>query len=47
MKQGESAIPSNIEAAKAKYTNPRQKKMPWKREGMEQYNQLHEEVRQD
>jgi hypothetical protein len=47
MKQGESAVPSNIEPAKAKYTNPGQKKMPWKSEGMEQYNQLHEEVRQD
>jgi hypothetical protein len=47
MKQGESAIPSNVEPAKAKYTNPGQKKMPWKSEGMEQYNQLHEEVRQD
>jgi hypothetical protein len=27
--------------------NPGQKKMPWKSEGMEQYNQLHEEVHQD
>jgi hypothetical protein len=47
MKQGESTIPSNVKPAKAKYTNPRQKKMPWKSEGMEQYNQLHEEVCQD
>jgi hypothetical protein len=47
MKQGERAIPSNIEPAKARYTNPGQKMMPWKSEGMEQYNQLHEEVRQD
>jgi hypothetical protein len=47
MKQGESTVPSNIEPAKAKYTNPGQKKMPWKSEGMERYNQLHEEVRQD
>jgi hypothetical protein len=37
--------PSNVKPAKAKYTNPGQKKMPWKSEGMEQYNQLHEEVR--
>jgi hypothetical protein len=35
MKQGESAVPSNIEPAKAKYTNPGQKMMPWKSEGME------------
>jgi hypothetical protein len=41
MKQGESAIPSNVKPAKAKYTNPGQS------EGMEQYNQLHEEVHQD
>jgi hypothetical protein len=47
MKQGESTIPSNVEPAKSKYTNPGQKKMPWKSEGMERYNQLHEEVRQD
>jgi hypothetical protein len=47
MKQGESAIPSNVKPAKANYTNPGQKKMPWKSEGMEPYNQLHEEVRQD
>jgi hypothetical protein len=47
MKQGESTIPSNVEQGKAKYTNPGQKKMPWKSEGMEQYNQLHEEVWQD
>jgi hypothetical protein len=47
MKQGESTVPSNIEPAKAKYTNPGQKKMPWKSEGMERYNQLHEEVCQD
>jgi hypothetical protein len=47
MKQGESTVPSNIEPAKAKYTNPGQKKMPWKSEGMERYNQLHEEVHQD
>jgi hypothetical protein len=38
MKQGESAVPSNVEPAKAKYTNPGQKKMPWKSEGMERYN---------
>jgi hypothetical protein len=30
-----------------KFTNPGQKKMPWKSEGMEWYNQLHEEVHQD
>jgi hypothetical protein len=47
MKQGESTVPSNVKPAKAKYTNPGQKKMPWKSEGMEQYNQLHEEVHQD
>jgi hypothetical protein len=47
MKQGESTVPSNVEPAKAKYTNPGQKKMPWKSEGMERYNQLHEEVNQD
>jgi hypothetical protein len=47
MKQGESTVPSNVELAKAKYTNPGQKKMPWKSQGMEQYNQLHEEVHQD
>jgi hypothetical protein len=47
MKQGESTVPSNIKPAKAKYTNPGQKKMPWKSEGMQRYNQLHEEVRQD
>jgi predicted NACHT family NTPase len=47
MKQGESTVPSSIKPAKAKYTNPGQKKMPWKSEGIEQYNQLHEEVCQD
>jgi hypothetical protein len=47
MKQGESTVPSNVEPAKAKYANPGQKKMPWKSEGMEQYNQLHEEVHQN
>jgi hypothetical protein len=47
MKQGESTVPSNIEPTKAKYTILGQKKMPWKSEGMEQYNQLHEEVCQD
>jgi hypothetical protein len=47
MKQGESTVPSNVEPAKAKYTNPGQKRMPWKSEGMQRYNQLHEEVRQD
>jgi hypothetical protein len=47
MKQGESTVPSNVKPAKAKYTNPGQKRMPWKREGMQRYNQLHEEVRQD
>jgi hypothetical protein len=47
MKQGESTVPSNVKPAKAKYTNPGQKKMPWKSEGMQRYNQLHEEVRQD
>jgi hypothetical protein len=40
MKQGESTIPSNVEPAKTKYTNLGQKKMPWKSEGMEQFNQL-------
>jgi hypothetical protein len=34
MKQGESSIPSNVKPAKTKYTNPGQKKMPWKSEGM-------------
>jgi hypothetical protein len=34
MKQGEGTVPSNVEPAKAKYTNPGQKKMPWKSEGM-------------
>jgi hypothetical protein len=47
MKQDESTVPSNVELAKAKYTNLGQKKMPWKSEGMQRYNQLHEEVRQD
>jgi hypothetical protein len=47
MKEGESAIPSNIKPAKANYKNPGQKKMPWKSEGRERYNQLHEEVHQD
>jgi hypothetical protein len=47
MKQGESAVPSSIKPAKAKYKNLGQMKMPWKSEGMERYNQLHEEVRQD
>jgi hypothetical protein len=47
MKQGESTVPSNVKPAKAKYTNPGQKRMPWKSEGMQRYNQLHEEVRQD
>jgi hypothetical protein len=46
MEQGESTVPSNVKPAKAKYTNPGQKKMPWKSEGMERYNQLHEEVHQ-
>jgi hypothetical protein len=35
MEQGESTVPSNVEPAKTKYTNPGQKKMPWKSEGME------------
>jgi hypothetical protein len=35
MKQGESTVPSNAEPAKAKYTNPGQKQMPWKSEGMQ------------
>jgi hypothetical protein len=35
MKQGESAVPSNVKPAKAKYSNLGQKKMPWKSEGME------------
>jgi hypothetical protein len=36
MEQGESAIPpSNVEPAKATYTNLGVKKMPWKSEGME------------
>jgi hypothetical protein len=35
MKRGESAILSNVIPAKTKYTNPEQKKMPWKTEGME------------
>jgi hypothetical protein len=47
LKQGEGAIPSNVKPAKAKYTNLGQKKMPYKSEGMEQYNQQHEEVHQD
>jgi hypothetical protein len=47
MKQGERAVPSNVKPAKAKYTKPGQKKMPWKSKGMERYNQLHEEVHQD
>jgi hypothetical protein len=47
MKQGESAVPSSVESANAKYTNLGQKNMPWKSEGMKQYNQLHEEVHQD
>jgi hypothetical protein len=47
MKQGESTVPSNVKPAKAKYTNPGQKRMPWKSEGMQRYNQLHKEVRQD
>jgi hypothetical protein len=33
MKQGDSAIPSNVKPAKTKYTNLGQKKMPWKSEG--------------
>jgi hypothetical protein len=47
MKQGKNTIPSNVEPAKAKYANPVQKKMSWKSEGIKQYNQLHEDVRQD
>jgi hypothetical protein len=47
MKQGESAVPINVKPVKVKYTNLGQKKMPWKSEGMERYNQLHEEVHQD
>jgi hypothetical protein len=40
--------PKQHQPARAKYTNPGQKKMcPWKSEGMERYNQLHEEVHQD
>jgi hypothetical protein len=34
-KQRESAIPSNVKPAKAKYRNLGQKKMPWKSEQME------------
>jgi hypothetical protein len=44
MKQGESTVPSNVKPSKTKYMNPGQKKMPWKSEGMEQYNQLHKEM---
>jgi hypothetical protein len=47
MKQSENTIPTNIKPAKTKHTNPGHKKMPWKSEGMEQYNQLHQEVHQD
>jgi hypothetical protein len=47
MQQGERAIKSNVEPAKTKYTNPGQKKMSWKSEGMELNNQLHKEVHQD
>jgi hypothetical protein len=47
MKQGESAIQSIVEPAKTKYTNPGRKKMPWKSEGMEQYNRQNEEVCQE
>jgi hypothetical protein len=47
IKQGENAVTSNIIPAKTKYTNAGQKKMPWKTEGMEQYNQLHAEVHQE
>jgi hypothetical protein len=35
MKQGESTIPSNVKPVKVKYTNPGEKKMLWKTEGME------------
>jgi hypothetical protein len=47
MKWGENAIPSNIVPAKTKYTNPGEKKMPCKIEGMEWYNQLYKDMCQD
>jgi hypothetical protein len=43
----ESTVPSKVKPAKAKFINLEQKKMPWKSEGVERYNQLHEEVHQD
>ena len=47
MTQGENAIPKDVPLKKAKYSNPGNKKRPWKNKGMERYNQLHEEVRRD
>jgi hypothetical protein len=47
MKQGESTVPSNVKPAKAKYTNPGQKKMPWKSEGMQRYSYMKRCVRTD
>ncbi len=35
------------EVVQAKYTNPDNKRNPWSKEGLEQYNVLHEEVCQD
>jgi hypothetical protein len=47
MKQGESAVPSNVEPAKAMYTNPGQKKMPWKREWSDTISYMKRCVRTD
>jgi hypothetical protein len=46
MNDGQQTVPGN-EALKTKYTNPRNKRNSWSKEGYEQYNKLHEEFCQD
>jgi hypothetical protein len=43
LQRGEN-VPGN-KVVQTKYTNPGNKRNPWSKEGLEQYNVLHEEVR--
>jgi hypothetical protein len=45
LQRGEN-VPGN-KVVQTKYTNPGNKRNPWSKEGLEQYNVLHEEVHQD
>jgi hypothetical protein len=45
LQRGET-VPGN-EVVQTKYTNPGNKRNPWRKEGLEQYNVLHEEVHKD